>query len=72
MHICWPYASNLASLMFHAAAKGEGPSVGLLAGVGAVVLAAAAAISSRTGNKAAAKAPKPNQIKAKIKVSPSA
>lgn len=50
-----------------AAAKSEGPSVGLLAGVGAVVLAAAAAISSRTGNKAAAQAPKPNQIKAKVK-----
>ncbi len=44
-------------------------SGGLLAGFAALVVAAGAAISSRGGSKVAAKAPKPNQIKAKVKVS---
>lgn len=62
------HSSPIALRTFVFGAADGGPSAGLLAGVGAVVLAAVAAISSRRGSKAAAKAPKPNKIKAKIKV----
>ncbi|DBB17653.1 TPA: hypothetical protein ACH3X3_002694 [Trebouxia sp. C0006] len=62
-----PITKALPQPTSKAAAADGGPSAGLLAGVGAVVLAGVAAISSRGGSKAAAKAPKPNQIKAKIK-----
>lgn len=48
------------------AAKSEGVSGGLLAGVGALVLAAGTALSRQGGSKATA--PKPNKIKAKIQV----
>lgn len=47
--------------------KSEGGSTGLLAGVGALVVAAGFALTSSAGTKSAA--PKPNKIKAKIKVS---
>lgn len=49
------------------AGKSEPPSVGLLAGVGAVVLAVVAAIGTKGNSKAPAKAPSPNKIKAKVK-----
>lgn len=47
--------------------KSEGGSTGLLAGMGALVVAAGFALTSLVGTKSAA--PKPNKIKAKIKVS---